>query len=55
MNRENELEVIKAIAFGMSDEQVANFADIEVEGVDSFKKEHASEIEERRRAMEEGL
>lgn len=55
MEKEIELEVIKAIAFGMPDEQVANFADMELEQIASFKEEHAQEIEERKNAMEEGL
>lgn len=55
MNRETRLETVKAIASGMSDEQVANFADMELEEVEAFKAEYAQEIEERKRAMEEGL
>lgn len=55
MEKEIVIEVVKAIAFGMSDEQVANFADMELEELATFKKEHAQEIEERKKAMEAGL
>lgn len=52
MNRETVIETIKAIASGMSDEQVANLADMELEEVEAFKTEYAQVIEERKRAVE---
>ena len=52
MGRETMIEVIKAIAAGMSDEQIANFADMDMDELEKFKVEHAQEIEERKTAME---
>lgn len=53
MNDDTRQEVIKALAFGMDDESVANFAEITVEEVVSFKLDNAAEIEARRREAEE--
>ena len=53
MSDETRQEVIKAIAFGMSDEDVANFAEITVDEVVSFKLDNAAEIEKRRKMAEE--
>ncbi len=52
MNDETRQEAIKAIAFGMSDEDVANFAEITMDELVSFKLDYAVEIAERRKEAE---
>lgn len=52
MDRETKTEVIKALASGMTDEQIANFADMTMEELQSFKEENAKEITARRGLME---
>lgn len=53
MSEETTQEVIKAIAFGMEDEDIANFAEITMDELESFKFDHAKEIEERKKEVEE--
>jgi hypothetical protein len=53
MSEETTQEVIKAIAFGMEDEDIANFAEITMDELESFKLDHAKEIEERKKEVEE--
>lgn len=52
MNDNTRQEVIKAIAFGMSDEDIANFAEITMDELVSFKLDYADEIAERRKEAE---
>ena len=53
MSDETKQEVIKAIAFGMSDEDIANFAEITMDELVSFKLDYTAEIEARRKEAEE--
>lgn len=53
MNHETRQEVIKALAYGMDDEEVANFAEITLEELATFKLAYAAEIEARRKEAEE--
>ena len=53
MNNDTRQEMIKALAFGMDDVEVANFAEISVEEVMSFKSDNMKEIEARRKEAEE--
>ena len=49
MDRDTKCEVIKAVAAGMSDEDIANFADMELDELEAFKQENAQEITARRK------
>lgn len=49
MSNETKLEVIKALAFGESVEDVAEFAEVDVEEILQIQDECAAEIEERRK------
>ena len=49
MDRDTKCEVIKAVAAGMSDEDIANFADMELDELEAFKRENAQEITARRK------
>lgn len=51
MSDETRQEVIKALAYGKDDEEVANFAEITLDEVVSFRLDNASEIEECRKEM----
>ena len=53
MNNEIQTEVIKALAFGMSIVEIANFADMTEEEVEQFARNHKEEIEKRKNAVEE--
>lgn len=53
MNDDTTQEVIKAIAFGMNDEDIANFAEITTDALETFKLDHAQEIEARKKEAEE--
>lgn len=53
MTDETRQEVIKALAFGMDDEEVANFAEVTLDELVSFKLDNAEEIEARRKEAEE--
>ena len=53
MSDETRQEVIKALAYGMDDEEVANFAEITLDELASFKLDYEEEIEERRKEAEE--
>lgn len=48
MNEETRLELIKAFAFGMSLEDIANEAGISIEEAEQFRVDNADEIDERR-------
>lgn len=52
MSNETKLEVIKALAFGESVEDVADFADVEVEEILQIQEECAADIEERRKEID---
>ena len=49
MDRDTKCEVIKAVSAGMSDEDIANFADMELDELEAFKQENAQEITARRK------
>lgn len=49
MNEETRLELIKAFAFGMPLEDIANEASISIEEAEQFRVDNADEIDERRR------
>lgn len=51
MSEETKIEVIKALAYGQSVEEVANFAEVHVEEIETFISENAAEIEERKRMV----
>ena len=53
MSEETTQEVIKAIAFGMEDEDIVNFAEITMDELVSFKLDYAAEIEARKQEAEE--
>lgn len=53
MTKETQMEVIKALAYGMPIMDIANMADMEEEEVKQFAKEHVEEIKERKRMAEE--
>lgn len=53
MDRDTKCEVIKAVAARMGDEDIANFADMELDELEVFKKENAQEIVARRKEWEE--
>ncbi len=53
MNRDTELEVIKALAYGEEIESIANMAEVGVEEIELIKKEHADEICDRHREIME--
>lgn len=48
MSEETKLELIKALAFDMPKEDIANEAGISIEELEEFEKEHANEINERK-------
>lgn len=49
MSNETKLEVIKALAYGESVEDVAEFAEVDVEEILQIQEECAEEIEKRRK------
>ncbi len=49
MSDETRLEVIKALTYGESAEDVADFADVDVEEILKIQEECAAEIEDCRR------
>ncbi len=51
MSEETTQEVIKAIAFGMEDEDIANFAEITEDELTSFKIDYSEEITNRKKEM----
>ena len=53
ISEDDLLEVIKSLAFEVDKEEIANFAEIEVEDVEEIEKKYAKDIEERRRIAEE--
>lgn len=52
MSNETKLEVIKALAFGESVEDVAEFSEVEVEEILQIQDECAEEIESRRKEID---
>lgn len=48
MSEETRLELIKAFAFNMSLEDIANEAGISIEEAEQFRVDNADEIDERR-------
>lgn len=48
MNEETRLELIKAFAFGMPLEDIANEAGVSIEEAEQFRVNNADEIDERR-------
>ena len=53
MNKETQMEVIKALAFGMPIMDIANFADATEEEIKTFARDNKEAIEERKNAAEE--
>lgn len=53
MTKETQMEVIKALAYGMPIMDVANMADTDEKEIEQFVKEHVTEIKERKRIAEE--
>lgn len=53
VSEDDLLEIIKSLAFGVDKEEIANFAEIDVEAVEEIEKEYAKDIQERRRIVEE--
>lgn len=51
MNKDTELEVIKAIAYGEDIESIANMAEVDITEIEKIKKEYAKEIEDKRREV----
>nr|DAE62113.1 MAG TPA: hypothetical protein [Caudoviricetes sp.] len=52
MNDDTRQEVIKAVAAGMADEDIANFAEITEDELTSFKIDYSEEITNRKKEME---
>ncbi len=52
MSDETKMEVIKALAYGASVEDVAEFADANEEEIKKIEKECAAEIEDRRKEID---
>lgn len=52
MSNETKLEVIKALAYGESVEDVAEFAEVDVEEILHIQDECAAKIEDRRKEMD---
>lgn len=46
MNDETRQEVIKAMAYGMSNVEIANFAEVTLDEIVNFRIDHATEIAE---------
>lgn len=53
MNKETQIEVIKALAFGMPVVDIANFAGTTEEEIEAFARDNKKAIEERKNAAEE--
>lgn len=51
MNDDTRQEVIRAVAAGMSDEDIANFAEITEDELASFKIDYSEEITNRKKEM----
>lgn len=51
---ETDMEVIKSFAYGYTPEQVADSYGIAVEDAQNMQKSYASDIEERKKALENG-
>lgn len=52
MSRETELEVIKALAFGVDVEDIANMAEVAVENIRKIQEDAGDEINIRRKELE---
>lgn len=52
MSRDTELEVIKALAYGVDIESIANMAEVDIEEIEMIRKEHTDEIARRQQEME---
>lgn len=51
---ETDMEVIKSFAYGYTPEQVAEHYGITVSDAENIQKSYASDIEERKKALENG-
>ena len=49
MNEDVLLEVIKALAFGVDIDDIANMAEVEVEDIEKIAEEYKADIEERKK------
>ena len=55
MNEDTRLEVIKALAYGESVEDVANMAEVELSEIEQIKKQYADEIRRRQEVFTGGV
>lgn len=53
MSEETRLEVVKALAYGESIEDIANMAEVDEEEIERIREEYADEIARRRAEIEE--
>lgn len=54
MTDEQIQEIIKSFAYGMEVEEIADIEELTTDELEQFKKDHASEIEEKKASLEEG-
>ncbi len=54
MSEETRLEVIKALAYGVDIDDIANMAEVDVEEIERIKEAYADEIRERQEMTEGG-
>lgn len=53
MNEDTRQEVIKALAYGESVEDIANMAEVDLEEIEQIQRDCASEIDRRREKIKE--
>lgn len=55
MNEDTRLEVIKALAYGESIEDIANMAEVELSEIERINEEYADEIKKRQEVIAGGV
>ena len=55
MNEDTRLEVIKALAYGESIEDIANMAEVELAEIERINEEYADEIKKRQEVIAGGV
>ena len=55
MNESTRLEVIKALAYGESIEDIANMAEVELSEIERINEEYANEIRRRQEVITGGV
>ena len=55
MNEDTRQEVIKALAYGESVEDIANMAEVETEEIERINEEYADEIRRRQEVITGGM